>query len=316
MKTSSARLRMVAFSAVILAVLPYVTLKVMWLMGSTLGLTPGLASNHMQDPRLVVGNAITIGLEIIALGLAVALIKPWGRRVPGWLVLLTAGGATGLLAPVLLGLPPGLILQLLVDGTMTTGDEGGMRQWVFIVVYSSFGLLAMALACLFAIYAGDRWRRLLSHQPQRPPLRLVLACSPGIVVFGTAMISWGVTGPGDTGPQGLTSIAQRTPLIATGILALLGWAVPLLPKLMSLHPRAAWLAMWTGVATAALQGPAHILLAHGGIGEPIVTTLPIIATLSASVYGLSVLSRAHPARVLPTNDTAGQTSSTAAPAIG
>lgn len=50
MKTSSARLRMVAFSAVILAVLPYVTLKVMWLMGSTLGLTPDWQAITCKTP--------------------------------------------------------------------------------------------------------------------------------------------------------------------------------------------------------------------------------------------------------------------------
>lgn len=298
MNTSSTHLRAIAFGAVIVAVLPYVTLKLMWLSGSTVGLDTSTIG-HMQDTRLVVGNVVTVGLEILALGLAFALIRPWGRKIPGWLVFVIAGGATGLLAPLLLGLPVGVLVQQAIEGTTSSGGEGDLQPWVFLVVYAGFGLLAVGLACLLAFYAGDRWRAWLSYPPRRPSLPLLLICGLGMGAFGLAMLSWGVMGPGDTGPQGLTSIAQRSVLVSTGVLTLLGWGVPVLPRLLARHPRSAWLIAWIGGATAALQGPTHVLLAQEGHSRPLVSTLAVVATLSATAYGLALLRSARPDRNAP-----------------
>jgi hypothetical protein len=88
-----------------LAVGPYLLLKLAWLGGSTIGITGPAGTAEMTGSRFVVGNVITVGLMLVAVAFVVALTRPSARRVPGWLVLVLGAGATGLLVPILLGLP-------------------------------------------------------------------------------------------------------------------------------------------------------------------------------------------------------------------
>ena len=60
---------------------------------------------EMDTPRFVIGNILTTGMDLSAVVLALALIQPWGRRLPAWSVIVVAGAATGLLAPILIGVP-------------------------------------------------------------------------------------------------------------------------------------------------------------------------------------------------------------------
>ena len=106
---------------------------------------------------MVVGNNVTIGLELLAVGLALALTSAWGRRVPAWLMLGFGAGATGLLAPILLGLPIGSILQLAVDGDVHTAGMDHLSPWVFATVYGGFGVMAVGILTLAWRYATTRW---------------------------------------------------------------------------------------------------------------------------------------------------------------
>lgn len=93
----------------VLACLPYVALKVAWLSGSTVGLTDpdALATTSME-----VANALTLGMELVALALAVALARPAGARLPAWLVGLPMYVGTGLLGGILLVVPIQTVLGL------------------------------------------------------------------------------------------------------------------------------------------------------------------------------------------------------------
>jgi hypothetical protein len=115
------RIESVALGLVVLAVVPYVALKLAWLSGSGVGVQDGTALAELHSTRIVVGNNVTIVLELAAVGLALALASAWGRRAPAWLVLGLGAGATGLLAPILLGLPIGSALQVAVQGDVRTG---------------------------------------------------------------------------------------------------------------------------------------------------------------------------------------------------
>ncbi len=295
------RLRQAALSVAVVATAPYVALKVMWLSGSTIGMTSDAGADEMSGARFVTGNVVTVLLMVAAIAFAFALTRPWARRVPAWLVLVLSGGATGLLAPILLGLPLGLVIQLAVEGYVKPADDTGLAPWVFAIVYSGFGLLAIAMAVLVAAYVLERWGHLMTEPPRPPSALAVLAGALGMLPFGAAMISWGAFGPGATGPQGMDLPAQRTVLIVTGALSICAFVVPLLGARVDPWPRSAWLVTWTGSCISALQAPTQVLLAQGGEVRPAVALIAVVATPGSCIYGLAALRRHLSARSRVTN---------------
>ena len=114
----------------------------------------------------------------------------------------------------------------------------------------------------------------------------------GLAPFGLAMLWWGLAGPGDAGPQGMDSPAQRTALAVTGILSLAALLAPIVPRRPSPgRAQVTWLVVWIGCCTAALQGPTQLLLAHGGSIQPAVAAITLLATPGAVVHGLGLLGR-------------------------
>ncbi|NUS74161.1 MAG: hypothetical protein HOQ05_12245 [Corynebacteriales bacterium] len=282
--------RFLAFWIVVFSVVPYVALKCAWLAGSHIGMRSGSGVDEMGTPRFIVGNIITIGLDLLAILFAVALIRPWGQRVPGWFVFVLAGGATGLLAPILIGLPIGSVLQLAIEGDLASEKQGNLQGWVFGVVYGGFGIMALALALLLALYARDRWGELIAVGP-KPPTKAstTVCCGAGMLVMGIAMLFWAIFGPGDTGPVGMSSITQRTVLFVIGLAAIGGFFAPFIRQRTPVQASVGGLVTWIGCATTALQGPAGLLLAHDGQVNPLGIPLAAAGTLGALVYGLSVL---------------------------
>jgi hypothetical protein len=98
------RIQPVALGLVVAAVVPYIGLKVSWLTGADIGVRDDTVLAELHSTRMIVGNDLTILLELMAVALALALSSDWGRRVPAWTMLGVGAGATGLLAPILLGL--------------------------------------------------------------------------------------------------------------------------------------------------------------------------------------------------------------------
>ena len=109
-----------------------------------------------------------------------------------------------------------------------------------------------------------------------------------MAVFASAMLYWGVFGPGTSGPLGMNSIAQRTVLVVTGLAAVAGFLAPLFLGGAS-RGRAAALITWVGCAVTALQGPTGLLLAHDGQISPIGVAVAAAGTPAAVLYGLAVL---------------------------
>jgi hypothetical protein len=280
-------LRRAALAVACLAPVPYLVLKVLWLSGSTLGTTTAAGAGAMHETRFVVGNLITVALMLVAVAFAIALTRPGAHRVPAWIVFVLGAGATGLLAPILLGLPLGLVIQLVTDGAVKTSADEGLAPWVFGAVYSGFGLLGIAMAVLLAQYVVARWGDLIAVPPRPPSTVVIVAGALGLVPFGLANLYWGFSGPGSTGPQGMDLPAQRTVLVVTGLLSLAAYAVPFLFR--RIGPRIAWLIIWTGCCVAAFQGPTQILLANGGDVQPMIALIALLSTPGSCVYGLGVL---------------------------
>ena len=278
------------FGCAVAAAVPYAVLKLLWLTGSTLGMTPDASAGEMSGTRYFVGNIATVGMVVVAIGLLFSLTRPWANRIPGAVVLVLGAGATGLLAPILVGMPSGLLIQTAVGGTPGPADQG-LVPWVFALVYAGFCVLAAAVAVIGGTYVVQRWGSLLTDPPPAPSGLVVICGGVGMLPFALAMAYWAVSGPGDSGPQGMEQPAQRTVLFVTAALTLIAFITPLGPRCIQRWPRTAWLMTWTGCCVAALQGPTQILLAQGGSIEPLVVVIAVAATPGASLYGLAVLRR-------------------------
>lgn len=279
-----------ALAIAVVAVLPYLTLKGLWLSGSTLGLTPDAAA-EMHSARFVTGNAITVVLELVALALAWSLTRPWAKGVPTHLFAVLAAGASGLLAPILVGMPLGQVAETVVHGRPSFDGEG-MAPWVFACVYGGFVLLGASLAVLLGGYARERWGHLFTSPPRVVRPWTLAAGALGLAPFALAMLWWGLAGPGGAGPRSMDEPAQRTVLAVTGMLSLAAMLVPALVRYVRpVGPRRAqmaWLVLWLGCCTAALQGPTQLLLANGATIQPAVAAIALLATPAALVLALGL----------------------------
>ncbi|MEV5507393.1 hypothetical protein [Streptomyces orinoci] len=142
------------------ACVPYLVLKLAWICGSRVGVPPGspLRTNRTV---MVYGNAVTVLMDACVVVLALLLTRPWGRRVPAWLLLLPMWNAVGLLAQIMYGFPVQLLARAL--GLATPAHASGqpfLDDWVFTVVYTGFIIQGLTLGTLFLRYARDRWGRL------------------------------------------------------------------------------------------------------------------------------------------------------------
>ncbi|MFD8985818.1 hypothetical protein [Streptomyces sp. NPDC059564] len=171
--------------AALAATLPYLTLKAAWLAGSHLGIPAG--SVLLEPGRFfVVANAATMAMDATVILLVLLLTRPWGMRVPAWLLALPVFVATGLLTPIVLGYPGQLLVKAVGLGAgeaARAAREPFLDPWVFTVVYGGFIIQGIALAGLFVPYARERWGGLWQGAPVR---RLP---SPTGVVAGAAAVS-------------------------------------------------------------------------------------------------------------------------------
>ncbi|GAA0278948.1 hypothetical protein GCM10010302_15820 [Streptomyces polychromogenes] len=182
--------RRVLRATALAATLPYLTIKAAWLAGSRIGIPEGSVLLR-AGTALTVGNAITLAMDACVILLVLVLTRPWGRRVPGWLLTLPVFTATGLLTPIVLGYPAQLVVKALGLGAgeaARAAREPFLDSWVFAVVYTGFIIQAIALAGLFVPYARERWGR-----------RLQGALGPGLpsptgVVAGAAALAGAVAG--------------------------------------------------------------------------------------------------------------------------
>lgn len=158
------RLRLALSIVAVLACLPYLALKVAWLAGSRVGL---LDPEFGRSAAMATANTVTAAFELVALALAVAFVAPWGRRLPGGLVLLPMWVGSGLLGGVLVALPATAVAAALGPApSRPPGDPGAggtppptppLADWVYALVYGGFAVLGLALLAGFALYAHERW---------------------------------------------------------------------------------------------------------------------------------------------------------------
>ncbi|WP_234307139.1 MULTISPECIES: hypothetical protein [Streptomyces] len=183
------RARAVLRAVAIASCVPYITLKAAWAAGSGVGIPEGSPLLDGGTP-LAVGNAATVLMDGAVVVLALLLTRPWGRRVPAWLLVLPMWVASGLLLPIMTACPLQLAVRLLGgDGGRPAGGgaEPFLEPWVFGVVYGGFILQGLTLGALFTLYAGERWGALwrgrLRDLPESPTAPALRATAVAAAVF-------------------------------------------------------------------------------------------------------------------------------------
>jgi hypothetical protein len=138
--------------------LPYLTLKVLWLSGSTIGVREPA---FLADPTIAAANAITFTMDLLVIGLALALTQRWGDRLPAWLVLLPTWIGTGFLVPMVVAVLPGTVAEVL------TGEPGPavFERWLQPLVYGGFAWQGVFLIAAFVAYAVRRWSDVVTAGP-------------------------------------------------------------------------------------------------------------------------------------------------------
>ena len=90
-------------------------------------------------------------VQLVAVVLVLALVRPWSRRVPAWLLLFPVWVGTGLLFQVVVG--SAILLGLSSTASQESGTAtGGIALWVYVVVYASFAVQGVALAIAFGCH--------------------------------------------------------------------------------------------------------------------------------------------------------------------
>ncbi len=128
-------LRVIAGYGAIASALPYLALKVVWLSGGTLGVAD---QSMMRDASTIVLNAITAGMDLVGIALALAFTHRWGLRMPVWLLLPPIWVATGLLTTFVVGVPITAIVNALASDSVPRVTSGPVQPWVYVVVYVEF----------------------------------------------------------------------------------------------------------------------------------------------------------------------------------
>lgn len=180
--------RLVVGYAAILGTLPYLVLKTSWLAGGSLGLAdPTL----VDSPLMYVANALTAGMEAVAVVVALAFTHRWGERLPAWLVLFPMWVGTGFLVPIALA-SPAIGLDLLT----TTHDGGGLEPWVRPLVYGGFAWQGLTLLTAFVLYSRVRWERQVAGQvPATGRAGVLAGTGAALAVLAAAVHVWWVIAP-------------------------------------------------------------------------------------------------------------------------
>ncbi|WP_238590919.1 hypothetical protein [Paenibacillus beijingensis] len=131
-----------------MAVSPYLLIKIAW----TFGLF--MPTDQMGDLSWRTANAVTMVLAAGCILLAMAFCRPWGERLPSWLVALPVWVGTGLLVPML------LLAPILGPAAITRDMEAGTSDfWVYEQIFVMVSLVGVGICLPIALagYAKARW---------------------------------------------------------------------------------------------------------------------------------------------------------------
>lgn len=172
------------------ALVPYLVIKVSWVVGSLLGLLP--VGRGFSLGGWLVLNTVTIGMAAAGITLGLALVRPWGMRIPGWLVGFFAWVGSGFLVSIL----PFVVVSALVNsgagslkGSGSSGSDAAMPGWEAVLLQCSFVGTGIALAIALPAYLWRRWPHAL-RRPEPPSMRTSSGPLWPAVSGGVTGLSW------------------------------------------------------------------------------------------------------------------------------
>jgi hypothetical protein len=277
------RARLIVGYLAIAGTLPYLGLKVAWVAGLSIGVDdPGF----MTTPTMIVGNAFTAGMELVAILLALAFTHAWGQRIPAPLILFPIWIGTGFLAPIALSAP-----AIGFQFTTAHNGAGGLDGWVTPMVYGSFIWQGVALLTAFVLYTRVRWARLFTGRPAGRPARPVAVVGAALAVLvGGFRLAWAFGAPGLPGNPKIANYVLEG---VGGVLALAAAAA--ICAIVARRGRY-WLSMivvWVGSGALFAQSfwAVTTSLAMGGsdYGSPVWTLVHVAQVLAGVLLVLALL---------------------------
>ncbi|MEU2135241.1 hypothetical protein [Streptomyces sp. NPDC018352] len=179
--------RVAAYGAA-LALTPYLLIKVSWVVGSLLGLLP--VGTGFGKVEWVVLNSATIGMAGVGITVALALVRPWGMRIPAARLAFCSWVGTGFLVPVL---PYAVLSSLLgsADGSPKSGSDAGPSTpaWEAALIQIGFVGMGVGLAVALPAYLRRRWPHAFTGRlgdggegsPRVPPWMVVIGAAVGLI---------------------------------------------------------------------------------------------------------------------------------------
>ncbi|MEV0409288.1 hypothetical protein AB0I68_00430 [Streptomyces sp. NPDC050448] len=283
-------------AAALAATVPYLCLKGAWVAGSRIGIPDGsvLLGTGMF---FKVANAVTLVMDAAVIVLVLVFTRPWGMRVPSWLLTVPVFIATGLLVPIVVAFPAQLLLGAVglgPDAAAQAAKEPFLDPWVFNVVYSGFIVQAITLAGLFVPYARERWgSRWQGVQGERlpSPTGVVAGAAAVLAVAAAAMhLTWAFGGTVGLSASQISQFSPQTGAVfATHGICLLvaGAGAVNLARGGARQARWALAVAWIGSAAAAGWG-LWLLISSMGTTDPAkeVTTVMVLTYAGQMITGL------------------------------
>jgi hypothetical protein len=286
---------------VVLATLPYLTLKALWLTGHPVGV---LDPAFLASPGLHAANLATAGMDVVAIVLALVLASGT-RRPPAWTILVPGWVGVGFLVPIVLTTAPGLLL----DGGVAAGPEP-LAAWVKPLVYGGFTLQGVGLVGLFGRYALGRWPSVVGDGAAVPWARTVVRLAT--VGVGLVAVVQGAQAVGLLLPDGASWSASAALVAVVKAVLAVGAVVGAHAVTAGRRTRGAVVAAVAGSASIfswGLYGTA--MTVTGSVfaaSSPITGASSLLALLAGLVVGTALLGALAQAPADPT----GEASSTSA----
>ncbi|MEZ0094059.1 hypothetical protein [Streptacidiphilus sp. EB129] len=155
------RARVMVCWATVACMLPYLGLKAAWLCGSGIGITDASIAG---SSTLYALNLLTVGMDALAMAVALTLTYRWGLRTPVWLLVFPMWVATGLLGTIALAAPLGFLATAVSGSPVSASSDSFLQPWVYGVVYAGFTGQGLGLVTAFVLHLRARWPRLFSER--------------------------------------------------------------------------------------------------------------------------------------------------------
>ena len=120
----------VAYAAALWA-LVFALFHIIWTFGWYVGLDQGFARTAFSKPLFLAWDVAVAGLCLLAAFVELALVRPWGRRMPRYFIIFCAWSGTGLLiAGVAVNVSK--MISVVATGGLTFGTLGIINAWFYL----------------------------------------------------------------------------------------------------------------------------------------------------------------------------------------